>query len=213
MSDHNPNWIIETSESDKNLSNTTIDTVKLLQVTRLMTPDSILSPNKEISASEVLKSYKSASSCLANFCSWQENKNTDPEAKAKYDCTVSLAPKAWEEYEYWNSKLKWPGIQETYKTSNRRVCKKNSSGVVESMSHGVLFPVLGSIKNFVKQDPSGDWLIDKHSSFDPLRMTKTAVRLLHNDYGYDPMIMGRAIGSYSALNEYPSAMIDILGWS
>lgn len=211
MIDHNPNWKIETSESDKNIGSTTIDTIKLLQVTRLMTPDSILSPNKEITASEVLKSYKSAASCLANFCSWQENKDTDPEAKAKYECTISLAPKAWEEYEYWNSTLKWDRIQETYKSSKKRVCKKNSSGVVLQMSHGVLFPVLSAIKNFVVEESPGNWQIRKHSSFDASRMTKTAVRLLHNDYAYDPMIMGRAIGSYSALNEYPSAMVDILG--
>ena len=67
------------------------------------------------------------------------------------------------------------------------------------------------MKHFVRQLPSGEWVFTKHDAFDPERMTKTAVRLLHNDYQYDPMIMGRSIGAYSALSEYPSAMIDILG--
>ncbi len=213
MKSYDKNWIIETSESDRELANATIDTVKLLQVTRLMTPDHILSPNKEITASEILKPYKSAASCLDNFCFWQATKDNDPEAKAKYEATLSLAPKAWSEYEHWNSHPKWKGtgIQETYKTSKKRVCKKDKSGNVISCSNGLLFPVLGAIKHFTKKLPTGEWVIDKHEAFDPERMTKTAVRILHSDYQYDPMIMGRSVGAYSVLGEYPSAMIDILG--
>jgi hypothetical protein len=214
MASFNPEWIIETSETDKGLPSTTIDTVKLLQVTRLMTPDHIISPNKEITASEILRPYKSAATCLENFCLWQQTKDSDEEARAKYEFTISLAPKAWAEYEHWNSHPDWigTGIQETYNTSKKRVCKKNKSGrKVISCSHGLLFPVLGAMKHFVKKLPSGEWVIDKHEAFDPTRITKTAVRLLHNDYQYDPMIMGRSVGAYSAISEYPSAMIDILG--
>lgn len=211
MLQHNPNWKIETSETDKDSSNSTIDTNLLLQVSRLMTPDNIRS-EKDVTASEILRPYKSAASCLEDFCSWQTEKDFDPIAKEKYEFTVSIAPRAWEEYQHWMSHPKWTGtgIQESYKTSKKRVCKKKNGKVI-SCSNGLIFPVLNAMKHFVKKDSQGNWTIQKHDAFDPSRMTKTAVRLLHNDYDYDPMIMGRAVGSYSALSEYPSAMIDILG--
>ena len=212
MLKHNDNWIIETSETDKDSSNSTIDTTLLLQVIRLLTPDSVRSPDKEVTPSEILRPYKSAANCLEDFCSWQIEKDTDQIAKEKYDFVVSIAPKAWAEYQHWMSHPKWTGtgIQESYKTSKKRVCKKKNGKVI-SCSNGLVFPILNAIKHFVKKDSKGEWIIDKHDAFDPSRMTKTAVRLLHNDYDYDPMTMGRAIGSYSALSEYPSAMIDILG--
>ena len=212
MLDHNSNWVIETSESDRDLANANIDTVKLLQVTRLMTPDHIISPNSEISASEILRPYKSASSCLETFCTWQESKDSDPVLKLMYETTLSLAPKAWAEYEYWNAHPKWKGtgIQETYKTSKKRVCKKDSRGNVISCSHGLLFPVLSSMKNFAKQDTSGDWFIDKYERFRPEKLLKTAVRILHGDFEYDPMIMGRSISSYITLNGYPETLVDVI---
>lgn len=213
MSSFNSNYRIEKSETDKQdeTSNANIGTAFLLQICRLLTPAELLGDGPK-SASEVLKPYKNAAQCLTDFCSWQSAKNTDARSKALYEFTIEIAPFAWQEYNIWRSHPKWvgTGLQTKYKTSNKKIGTKTNSGW-KDICNGLLFPVLHCLANFVVKDDSGTWIISKPELFDEGRVLNKAVEILTGtDYYYDPMAMGRGIGAYQTLNEYPKTLVEVL---
>ena len=218
MKSADSNWIIERSETDKD-QGATVETKKLLQVCRLLMPSSVSYPGRsedEIPAAEVLKPYKNPAKCLDDFSTWHQMKDNPTqegrEAKEKYDFTVSIAPLAWKEFLYWNTHPKWKGtgLQEVYKTSGKRPGTRDKRGNWISISPGLLFPVLRGLNHFTYLDANGNWTLNKPKSFQEDRVLKSAVKIFHDAFNYDPMLMGRGYGSYSALEEYPRALKDIL---
>tara|TARA_B100000780_G_C21098251_1_gene443063 strand:- start:409 stop:1653 length:1245 start_codon:yes stop_codon:yes gene_type:complete len=216
MNSHNPNYRVEKSETDQHdaVSDANIGTAFLLQIIRLMTPtDLVMQDGSEKNASEVLKPYKNAAQCLADFCLWESSKDSDPRSKALYDFTIQIAPVAWEEYLAWKSHPKWIGtnLKTKYKTSNKKIGTRTSTGW-KDICNGLLFPVLHCLANFVVKDVSGDWKLNKSSHYDEARVLNKAVEILTGtDYYYDPMLMGRSIGAYQTLNEYPKTLVEVLG--
>ncbi len=213
MNSFNSNYRIEKSETDKQdeTSNANIGTAFLLQICRLFTPAELLGDGEK-SASEVLKPYKNAAQCLTDFCTWQNQKNTDARSKALYEFTIEIAPFAWQEYNAWRSHPKWvgTGLQTKYKTSNKKIGIKHN-GQWKDICNGLLFPVLHCLANFVVKDDSGSWIISKPDLFDEGRVLNKAVEILTGlDYYYDPMAMGRGIGAYQTLNEYPKTLVEVL---
>lgn len=218
MKSADSNWIIERSETDKD-HGATVETKKLLQVCRLLMPSSVSYPGKsedDFPAAEVLKPYKNPAKCLDDFSTWHQLKDSPTqegrEAKEKYDFTVAIAPLAWKEFLYWNTHPKWKGtgLQEVYKTSGKRPGTRNKQGKWTSISPGLLFPVLRGLNHFTHKDENGTWTLTKPKGFNEERVLKSAVKIFHDAFSYDPMLMGRGYGSYSALEEYPRALKDIL---
>jgi hypothetical protein len=215
MNSFSSNYRIEKSETDQQdeSSNANISTAFLLQICRLLTPTELLtSDERGKTASEVLKPYKNAAQCLSDFCSWQNEKDTDARSKALYEFTVEIAPFAWQEYNTWRSHPKWigTGLQTKYKTSNKKIGTKTSTGW-KDICNGLLFPVIHCLANFVIKDDAGTWIISKPELFDEARVLNKAVEILTGtDYYYDPMAMGRGIGAYQTLNEYPKTLVEVL---
>ena len=218
MNSFNSNYRIEKSETDKSDAdvNSNITTAFLLQIIRLFTPATIImGKGKEKNASEMLKPYKNSAQCLADFCEWERTKDTNPKSNAMYEFTIQMAPYAWEEYLLWNSHRQWTGtgLQTYYKGSQKKIGTKKGNRWID-ICNGLLFPVLQCLSNFVAQDASGDWKIDKPEIFDEARVLKKAVEILTgNDYYYDPMQMGRGIGAYSTLDEYPRTLAEVIKYT
>lgn len=184
-----------------------IDTRKILQFARLLMPASV-SGNE--SAAEQLRSYKNPEQCLTDFSRWYEEKNTNPQSKAKYNFMVQMAPHALDEYAYWEKHEKWNGnriFTETKKGG--RACRRDKAGLINWVSPGLVFPILGAMREFVVQTAPGKWAIKKPALFKPAEMISRALdqfRALNSD----PMQMGRNAGAYDALRIYPATIVEVM---
>ena len=191
---------LQKRESDAALQPGHIDAVKLLQVSRLFTPDHILYPGEspEKLHGYAAKPYTSANSCLEEYCQWVDDASSNSDAKRKYEATLAIAPIAWKEYERWNRHPKFKGtkIQETYKSSNKRLCDKDKSGNVTSVRTGFLFPVLSALKHFVSQDSAGNFTYNIPATFDEQAHLRSALDDLADTTNYDPAFYGRSKSSY-----------------
>ena len=191
---------LQKRESDDILQPGHIDAVKLLQVTRLFTPDHILYPGEspEKLHGHAAKPYTSANSCLEEYCQWVDDASSNSDAKRKYEATLAIAPIAWKEYERWNRHPKFKGtkIQETYKSSNKRLCDKDKNGNVTSVRTGFLFPVLSALKHFVSQDSAGNFTYNIPATFDEQAHLRSALDDLADTTNYDPAFYGRSKSSY-----------------
>jgi hypothetical protein len=98
-----PRLQIRMNESEE-VGENCYDTRRLLQLCRLLMPASVSGTE---TAAEKLRAYKNPEQCLTDFTQWYDLKGSDPEAKRKYDFTVSIAPVAIEEYEYWETHDAW----------------------------------------------------------------------------------------------------------
>lgn len=198
-----PDIKIRKSETDENV----YDTRKILQYARLLMP---LSVAKNDSASEKLRPYKNPEQCLTDFSDWFEDRDIDPDAAAKYEFTVQVAPAAIEEYEYWERHEGWNGHhvwEETKKGG--RACRRDKSGKIVWVSPGLVFPVLGAMGEFVERTPQGKWLIAKPSLFKPAEMIARAVAQFRG-LNSDPMQMGRSASAYDALRIYPGTIVEVM---
>ena len=50
--------------------------------------------SKNSAAAEKLRAYKNPEQCLTDFSDWFQEKSRDPDARAKYEFTVAIAPYA-----------------------------------------------------------------------------------------------------------------------
>ena len=199
-----PEITIRKKETDEDV----YDTRKILQFARLLMP---LGVSKNDSSAEKLRAYKNPEQCLTDFSNWYENRDTDFEARRKYDFTVQIAAFAISEYEYWERHDGWNGhkIWEETKKGGR-ACRRDKKGSrIVWVSPGLVFPILGAMSEFVEESSPGNWTISKPEIFKPGEMIARAVaqfRALDSD----PMQMGRSAGAYDALRIYPSTLVEVM---
>ena len=195
---------IRKSETDINV----YDSRKILQYARLLMPVGV---SKNDTAAEKLRAYKNPEQCLTDFSDWFERKEKDPEAKAKYDFTIQIAPIAIEEYEYWERHAGWNGqhvFEETKKGG--RACRRDpKSKKIVWVSPGLVFPILGAMSEFVVESQVGKWTLEKPQHFKPAEMITRAVAQFRN-VDSDPMQMGRSAGVYDALRIYPGTIVEVM---
>jgi hypothetical protein len=181
------------------------DTRKLLQYARLLMPPAIA---QNESPAEKLRPYKNPEQCLTEFSEWWVSRGTDPIAKAKYDFTVQIAPSAIKEYEYWETNVAWSGQNLYEKTSGGRACRR-VNGKVVWVSPGIIFPIVGAMSEFVRQDSNKGWIIDKPDVFNPGEMISAAIKQFRGKSS-DPYQMGRDPGAYDALRTYPHTLLTVM---
>lgn len=198
-----PDIKIRKSETDEDV----YDTRKILQYARLLMP-------KEVSgndtSTEKLRPYKNPEQCLSDFSEWFDEKGKDPEALLKYQFTVQIAPFAISEYAFWESHPAWNGHHiwdETKKGG--RACRRDESNKIIWVSPGIVFPIVGSMSEFVEKDANGKWKICKPKLFKPQEMVARAVKQFRS-VDSDPMQMGRSSGVYDALRIYPSTLVEVM---
>lgn len=200
---HHPSIKIRKSETDEDV----YDTRKILQYARLLMPVSV---SKNDTPSEKLRPYKNPEQCLTEFSAWYEARNSDPDAKAKYEFMIKMAPHAISEYEYWEKHDGWNGHnlwEETKKGG--RACRRDKSNRIVWVSPGLVFPIVGAMSEFARQTAAGDWLIDKPEHFKPGEMIARAVAQFRS-VNSDPAQMGRSVGVYDALRIYPSTIVEVM---
>lgn len=198
-----PDTRIRKKETDEDV----YDTRKILQYTRLLMPVDV---SKNESAAEKLRAYKNPEQCLTDFSEWYENRESNSEAKAKYEFTVQMGPYAIAEYEYWERHEGWNGhkIWEETKKGGR-ACRRDKSGKIVWVSPGLVFPLMGAMSEFVEKNGDGKWTIKKPAIFKPTEMVAKAVAQFRAADS-DPMQMGRSAGAYDALRIYPSTLVEVM---
>jgi hypothetical protein len=192
------------------------DTRKVLQFARLLMPVSV---SENDSAAERLRAYKNPEQCLTEFSDWfergnklkKDGKEYDPVALRKYEFTVSIAPFAVEEYEYWDKHDAWNGhhVWEETKKGGRACRRDKRTGKIIWVSPGLVFPILGAMSEFVQETSPGTWRIVKPNLFRPTEMVARAVDQFRA-VDSDPMRMGRNIGAYDALRIYPATIVEVM---
>ncbi len=199
-----PDIKIRKSETDENV----FDTRKILQYTRLLMPINV---SKNHSVSEKLRAYKNPEQCLTDFSEWYERRETDPDAKAKYDFTVQMAPYAIDEYEYWETHDEWNGhhVWEETKKGGRACRRDKKTGKIIWVSPGLVFPILGALSEFVSQVSAERWVIVKPKVFRPKEMISRALDQFRG-VNSDPMQMGRNAGVYDALHIYTGTIVEVM---
>lgn len=199
---HRPEIKIRKSETDEDV----YDTRKILQWTRLLMPSEV---SHNDSAAEKLRAYKNSEQCLTDFSTWYEERKHDPEAKARYDFTVQIAPHAIQEYEYWERHEAWNGHHVWEETKRGgRACRRDKSGKIVWVSPGLIFPILGAMSEFVTISP-GRWTIAKPKLFKASEMIARALDQFRS-VNSDPMQMGRSAGAYDALRIYPATIVEVM---
>lgn len=199
-----PEMKIRKSETDENV----FDTRKILQYARLLMPFS-LSFND--SSAEKLRAYKNPEQCLTDFSEWYENRKSDKSAKEKYNFTVQIAPLAIKEYLFWEGHEAWNGnhVWEETKKGGRACHRDKTTGKIDWVSPGLVFPIVGAMSEFVEKNDSGIWYINKPALFKPAEMIARAVSQFRS-VNSDPMQMGRSAGTYDALRIYPSTIVSVI---
>jgi len=202
MKKANKDWKIQLNESDKQNADY-LDTVLLLQVTHLITPDEITYPDGKVPEGAASKAYKGANSILKEFTLAYQNKDKDPNSKKRYEATVKLAPIAWSLFKDINTDKKWTGtgIQEKYSTSGKRVCWKNKSDNVIAFVNGISFPVMSAFRSFLKEK-NGNYSIEIPDNYDRQNIYKAAIKSF-GAFGYDPAFFGRSNNSYDVCGAHP----------
>jgi hypothetical protein len=198
-----PDLNIRKSETDIDV----YDTRKILQYARLLMPSEISGTS---SASEKLRAYKNPEQCLTDFSRWYEDKDSDSDARKRYEFTVQIAPYAIKEYEYWESHEEWNGHSiwgETKKGG--RACKRNAEGIIDWVSPGLVFPILGAMGEFVTQNDDGKWRVKKEKRFKAGEMVRRTVAQFRA-HSSDPMAMGRSEAAYDALRIYPQTLVEVM---
>jgi hypothetical protein len=202
---------ITTSETDDDPD--AVDTKLLLQVCRLLMPKE-LAPSA--SEAEVLKPYKNKEKCLQEFAEWHRDKDDNEDrvkaekAKARYDFTIQIAPKAWKEYMSLNGDDAWNGhhLHETTKHGGRAV-RRDDRKKVNWVAPGILFPMMKALSAFVQKNSKGKWTIAYPELFRQEELISRAVKQFRG-HELDPYVMGRSVGAYEALATYTETIIQLL---
>lgn len=199
-----PGTRVRKSETD---DDSVLDTRRVLQLARLLMPASV---SLNDAPAEKLRPYKNPEQCLTEFSQWFEDRKNDPDAKAKYDFTVQIAPQALQEYAYWERHHDWHGqrIWEETKKGGRACRRDPDTGKVAWVSPGLIFPILGAMSEFVV-NVKGRWMLKKPSLFKPSEMISRAVNQFRA-LSSDPMQMGRSAGAYDAVRIYPRTIVEVM---
>jgi len=209
------NLQITTSETDDDPE--AVDTKLLLQICRLLMPKD-LAPS--ISEAEILKPYKNKEKCLQEFAEWhrdkdlkaetQEDRERAEKAKARYDFTIQIAPKAWKEFQSLNNDDAWNGhrLHETTKHGGRAV-RRDEKKKVNWVAPGILFPMVKALSAFVQKNSKNKWIIVYPELFRQDELISRAVKQFRG-HELDPYVMGRSVGAYEALATYTETIIQLL---
>jgi hypothetical protein len=202
ITQRHPDFKIQKKETDAGF-----DPRKILQYARLLMPVSV---SKNDTPAEKLRAYKNPEQCLSDFADWHKQKEVDPDARAKYEFTVKIAPYAVDEYQYWERHEAWSGqhIWEETKKGGRACRRDKKTGKIVWVSPGLIFPILGAMSEFVEQK-AGNWVISKPTFFEPDKVITQAVAQFRNVRS-DPMQMGRSPGAYDALRIYPATLVTVM---
>jgi AIPR protein len=213
---------ITTSETDDDPE--AVDTKLVLQVCRLLLPKELAPSTSE---AEVLKAYKNKEKCLQEFAEWhrdkdyKEDRNKNDEqnkesreradkAKARYDFTIQIAPKAWKEFQSLNIDDSWNGhrLHETTKHGGRAV-RRDEKKKVEWVAPGILFPMIKALSAFVQKNSKNKWTISYPELFRQEELISRAVKQFRG-HELDPYVMGRSVGAYEALVTYTETIMQVL---
>ena len=183
------------------------DTFHVLRCARLLMPEAVVGKKTN---TELLKPYMNKAKCLEDFSSWFDQRKTDENSRLKYDFTLSIAPAAVAEYDYWEKSTSWCGHriwEDTQKGG--RICKRDDSNSIIWMSPGIMYPLLGAIAEFVQKNDDGKWVIQKPNAFKPANMIEKTVQIFR---GFDskPMAMGRNPMAYTQLADGPKTLLGLL---
>jgi hypothetical protein len=160
-------------------------------------------------AAEKLRAYKNPEQCLTDFCEWEQNGTA--ENRRRYEFTVQIAPYALQEYARWEQHPAWNThkIWEETKKGGRAVRRDKKTRKITWVSPGLLFPLMGAMSEFAKQDENGRWYIAKPKRFKEDELIQRTVNQFRAHHS-DPMAMGRAEAAYDAVRIYPQTLMEVL---
>ena len=101
-----------------------------------------------------MRAYKNKAQCLADFSRWYSTKDSDADAKKKYDFTVQIAPHVITEVEYWNGHQIW-----TETKKGGRAVRRDKANRIMWVSPSIVFPPISGLSEFVVEDPKQGWII------------------------------------------------------
>ncbi len=201
-----PSETIRMSETDRE----GLDTQSVLQWTRLLMPIQLFgdkSPPPNFA-------YKQGGKCLSDFCEWAQERSSRPDAQAKYEFTIKMAPVAIKTYRRFEAHEGWNGhrLHEKGKRSDKpeggRPVRRDADGKVSWVAPGILFPVMFALSAFVKESKNG-WNLDQPKLFKEEELIRRAVqqyRAMERQVAY----MGRSEAAYDALSIYTETIASVL---
>lgn len=190
---YNQDW----SVSGRETTETGIPVARLIQITRLFLPDSLMEENK------VKQAYVGSLTCLRKFEEWHNENNEI------YNFMTNFAPIAWTEYLKWNSHKGWAKnqLREDYTDKKKKpIGKRLENGDWIDIHQGVLFPLLRGLHVFVEPDGKGGWKLNPRKDFKEDGMIKKAIQIYREEYNNDPQTMGKDGGSYKTMSAYAFGM-------
>lgn len=200
---------IRMSETDTDV----VETMQVLQYARLLMPATV---SGNSTPTEMLRPYKNRAQCLEDFSNWWQakDKGSTPQerasAKERYDFMIQMAPKAWREYQYWESHEGWNNKyiwEQTQKGG--RVVRRDKRNRIVWVSPGIVFPVMKAMSAFIVKGEDGTWGFNKPSLFKPDDMIRRAVAQFRA-HDSNPMDMGRSESAYEALLTYPETIVEVM---
>jgi len=187
---------IKKSETDTDAA---FDTFHVLQATRLLMPTEVSGND---STNELLRPYKQRALCLEDFTKWYERRQISADDEGKYKFVLDLAATAISEFEYWQSGSMFNGKSIRAEVSDgqkkRTFRRDKKGGKIIWVSPGIVFPILSSLRHFVKQ-VDGIWILEKPELFEESELVDAALEQWRAS-DTNPMILGRSAGAYSALS-------------
>jgi hypothetical protein len=158
--------------------------------------------------------YKQGGKCLSDFSEWARLRDSDTDAKRRYDFTIQMAATAVKEYRYWEDHEAWNGqrLHEKGKgnsplPSGGRPVRRHDGRVVW-VAPGLLFPIISALSAFVREE-NDKWSLNKPSLFHPAQMIERACkqfRALEREVA----LMGRSEAAYDALSIYTDTIASVI---
>lgn len=204
-----PGETIQTSETDEN----GLSPQSILQWSRLLMPSQLRGTGARNMP------YKQAGKCLVDFSDWAKERKADKDAEQLFKFCVDIAPVAVKEYRYWEAHDGWNGhrLHEYGKKSDkphggRPIRRDKTSGKVDWVAPGILFPVMSALSAFV-QKRNGKWVLEKpdhlKGTFTEEELVKRAVAQFRG-LDREVALMGRSEAAYDALSIYTETIASVL---
>ncbi len=195
-----PDYKLRKSETDT--ESDFIDTERLLQLCTALMPAELV--QGDFVANKV-KSYKQRAQCRADFESAAFGAEVDPKDAKRHQYYVDIAAAAWTEYNHWRTHPGWAGKYLQERTS---AISRDSDGT-HTVADGIIFPILGALALFVKQE-KGRWVLQKPKIFREEMMIDAALSQLRTSCGGRVYLMGRQAGVYESLSYIPKMVLDVM---
>lgn len=197
-----PGLKLQKSETDFPYDdNTTVDTVRLLQVIAALVPEELWVKPGEFNK---VYTYSQKTMCLKDFQTIFENAHKDKAAGAEqhqkydrlYQFYLDVAGQAYTLHELWKS-------HRGFKGTGLRSIKREGGDVLE-VPDGIVFPILASLSVFAEETPEG-WRINIPSHIDN-ELIQNAKTNYMNIANSNPNVMGKSKACYSQLMQLTSVI-------